>query len=47
MMEIYNESIRDLLSKNKKSELKICEHKKIGVYVEGLEKHSVKSYKQI
>ena len=46
MMEIYNETLRDLLShgKNKKNDLKICEHKKLGVYVEGLNKHSVKNY---
>jgi hypothetical protein len=37
MMEIYNEAVRDLLSKSsKKVELKICEHKTLGVYVEGL-----------
>ena len=35
MMEIYNETLRDLLGhgKNKKNDLKICEHKKLGVYV--------------
>lgn len=33
MLEIYNESVRDLLSKAKKQELKICEHKTLGVYV--------------
>mgnify|MGYP000966170339 FL=1 len=47
MMEIYNEAVRDLLTKNKKSELKICEHKTLGVYVEGLERHSVDSYDKI
>lgn len=36
MLEIYNEHVRDLLTKNKKQELKICEHKTLGVYVEGL-----------
>ena len=48
MMEIYNETLRDLLGhghgKHKKNDLKICEHKKLGVYVEGLQKHSVKNY---
>ena len=40
--------MRDLLGKsNKKVELKICEHKTLGVYVEGLEKHSVDSYEKI
>lgn len=33
MLEIYNETVRDLLQKNKKKELKICESKKLGVYV--------------
>lgn len=33
MMEIYNETVRDLLSKKQDSDLKICEHKKYGVYV--------------
>lgn len=36
MLEIYNEAVRDLLTKNKKQELKICEHKTLGVYVDGL-----------
>ena len=46
MMEIYNETLGDLLTngKPKKTDLKICEHKKLGVYVEGLQKHSVKNY---
>jgi hypothetical protein len=47
MLEIYNEAVRDLLTKNKKHELKICEHKTLGVYVDGLEKHSVDSYEKI
>jgi hypothetical protein len=47
MLEIYNESVRDLLSKAKKQELKICEHKTLGVYVEGLTKHSVDNYEKI
>ena len=33
MLEIYNEAVRDLLSKSKKQELRICEHKTLGVYV--------------
>lgn len=36
-----------MLGKNKKSDLKICEHKKLGVYVEGLQKKPVHSYKEI
>ena len=49
MMEIYNETLRDLLNqtKHKKTELKICEHKKLGIYVEGLMKHSVANYHEI
>lgn len=47
MMEIYNEAVKDLLTKNKKQELKICEHKTLGVYVDGLEKYSVDSYEKI
>ncbi len=44
MLEIYNEAVKDLLSKSKKQDLKICEHKTLGVYVDGLEKYSVDSY---
>lgn len=34
MLEIYNEHVKDLLSKSKKAnDLKICEHKTLGVYV--------------
>jgi kinesin family protein 1 len=44
MLEIYNEAVKDLLSKSKKQDLKICEHKTLGVYVDGLEKFSVDSY---
>ena len=47
MLEIYNETVRDLLQKNKKKQLKICEDKKLGVYVQGLYKHSVNTYEQI
>ena len=47
MLEIYNETVKDLLAKGKKQELKICEHKTLGVYVEGLTKHSVDSYDTI
>jgi hypothetical protein len=48
MMEIYNETLRDLLAKEKKAkELKIKETKKLGVYVEGLNNYQVRSYQQI
>lgn len=47
MMEIYNESIRDLLTKKQNTDLKICEHKKLGVYVHGLHKNQVKNYEEI
>lgn len=47
MLEIYNEAVRDLLSKSKKQELRICEHKSLGIYVEGLSEHAVDSYEKI
>ncbi len=50
MLEIYNEKVQDLLiesSKRPSGGLKIREHKKIGVYVEGLTKHRVYSYQEI
>lgn len=50
MMEIYNEKIQDLLvqvSRRPKNGLVIRENPKIGVYVEGLCKFQVNSYKEI
>ena len=47
MMEIYNEKIHDLLQNvNTRTlgGLKIREHKRLGVYVEGLGKYAVDSY---
>ena len=50
MLEIYNEKIQDLLVdiKNRpKFGLKVHENPKLGVFVKGLSKISVKSYKEI
>lgn len=50
MLEIYNEKIQDLLVtvKDRPNEgLKVREHQKFGVYVEGLSKHPVDSYTAI
>ena len=42
-LEIYNEDVRDLLSKNVHTRLKIKERADIGVYVKDLSKFSVKN----
>jgi kinesin family protein 3/17 len=42
-LEIYNEEIRDLLSKSPKDKLELREHKDSGVYVKGLNAFVVKS----
>lgn len=50
MLEIYNERVQDLLIKPDKrpaNGLNIREHPKIGVYVEGVTKIPVGSYKDI
>jgi len=50
MLEIYNEKIQDLLINPKERThegLKVREHQKYGVYVEGLGKHPVDSYESI
>ena len=50
MVEIYNEKVQDLLintSKRPKEGLKIRESTAYGIYVEGLTKHPVNSYKAI
>lgn len=50
MLEIYNEKVQDLLvpiNKRNKEGYKIREHKTLGIYVEGLSKHYVDTYKAI
>ena len=50
MMEIYNERVQDLIIDPKERPgqgLKVREHNKLGVYVEGLTKHPVDSYEAI
>jgi len=50
MQEIYNERIQDLLIPVKdrpKEGLKVREHQKYGVYVDGLSRHPVDSYEAI
>lgn len=46
-LEIYNEEIRDLLSKSPKDKLELKEHKDRGVYVKGLNAFVVKSVPEI
>lgn len=46
-LEIYNEEIRDLLSKNPKEKLELKEQKDAGVYVKGLNAFVVKSVAEI
>ena len=46
-LEIYNEEVRDLLSKNPKDRLELKEHKESGVYVKGLNAFVVKSVPEI
>ena len=46
-LEIYNEEIRDLLSKSPKEKLDLKEHKDSGVYVKGLNAFVVKSIPEI
>ena len=46
-LEIYNEEIRDLLSKSPKDKLELKEHKDAGVYVKGLNAFVVKSVAEI
>ena len=50
MLEIYNEKVQDLLmppSKRPTTGLKIRESKTLGIFVEGLTKYPVMSYKEI
>ena len=46
-LEIYNEEVRDLLSKNPKTKLELKERKNQGVYVKGLNSFVVKSVAEI
>ena len=46
-LEIYNEEVRDLLSKNPKNRLDLKEHATSGVYVKGLNSFVVKSVAEI
>ncbi|DBA69276.1 hypothetical protein WJX79_007614 [Trebouxia sp. C0005] len=46
-LEIYNEEVRDLLSKNPKNKLELKERKEQGVYVKGLNSFVVKSVAEI
>lgn len=46
-LEIYNEEIRDLLSKNPQSRLELKEHPERGVYVKDLMQFVVKSVAEI
>lgn len=43
-LEIYNERVKDLLTKDHSHNLKVREHPKQGPYVEGLSKHLVGDY---
>ena len=50
MLEIYNEEVQDLTippSQRVAGGLKIRENKLLGVYVEGVKKHFVSSFKEI
>lgn len=46
-LEIYNEEVRDLLSKDPKNKLEVKEHKESGVYVKGLNAFVVKSVAEL
>ena len=46
-LEIYNEEVRDLLSKNPKNKLDLKERKDQGIYVKGLNSFVVKSVAEI
>eukprot|EP01117_Protostelium_nocturnum_P014748 TRINITY_DN5644_c0_g1_i1.p1 TRINITY_DN5644_c0_g1~~TRINITY_DN5644_c0_g1_i1.p1 ORF type:complete len:2035 (-),score=923.82 TRINITY_DN5644_c0_g1_i1:31-6135(-) len=46
-MEIYNETVKDLLNPKNKGKLKVRNHPKIGPYVEDLSKLAVKSFAEI
>ena len=46
-LEIYNEEVRDLLSKDPKNKLELKEHKDSGVYVKGLNAFVVKGVPEL
>ena len=46
-MEIYNERVRDLLTKRSKSNVRVREHPRRGVYVEDLSSFAVSSYDEV
>ncbi len=47
-LEIYNEHVKDLLSKNcHKQNLRVREHPKLGPYVQDLSKHLVQDYSDL
>ena len=46
-LEVYNEEVRDLLSKQSKKPLEVREHRSSGVYVKGLTAIIVKSAAEI
>jgi len=46
-LEVYNEEVRDLLSKQSKKPLDVREHRSTGVYVKGLTAIIVKSAAEI
>lgn len=46
-LEIYNEEVRDLLSKDSKNKLEVKEHKESGVYVKGLNAFVVKGVPEL
>mmetsp|Transcript_17939 Transcript_17939/g.53743 ORF Transcript_17939/g.53743 Transcript_17939/m.53743 type:complete len:766 (-) Transcript_17939:710-3007(-) len=46
-LEIYNEEVRDLLSKNSQTPLELKEHKDTGVYVKGLNSFVVKGEQEL
>ncbi|GLI58618.1 hypothetical protein VaNZ11_000353 [Volvox africanus] len=46
-LEIYNEEVRDLLSKDSKNKLELKEHKDSGVYVKGLNAFVVKGVPEL
>lgn len=47
LLEVYNEEVRDLLSKQSKKPLDVREHRSSGVYVKGLTAIIVKSAAEI
>jgi hypothetical protein len=50
MCEIYNEKVQDLMidvQKRPKEGLKVRESNTLGVYVDGISKHAVRSFKEI